>query len=61
MGIGSRVRPDAIARVTPRFCAFADFGHVADQMAAGRAWRDITMGCDRRYRAAIAACVMEVP
>jgi hypothetical protein len=34
-----------------------DFGHLAD----GRARQDITMGCDARYRAAIAACVMEAP
>jgi len=42
-------------------CTVCDFGHLADDLAAGRAWQDITMGCDARYRAAIAACVMEAP
>lgn len=41
--------------------AFADFGHVADELAGGRAWQDITRGCDLRYRAAIAACVAATP
>jgi hypothetical protein len=41
--------------------AFADFGHVADELAGGRAWQDITRGCDLRYRAAIAACVAAAP
>lgn len=42
-------------------CAFADFGHVGDELAGGRAWQDITRGCDRRFRAAIAACVEAAP
>jgi hypothetical protein len=42
-------------------CALADFGHVADELADGRAWRDITRGCDLRFRAAIAACVQAAP
>ncbi|MBR0749983.1 hypothetical protein JQ582_39345 [Bradyrhizobium japonicum] len=42
-------------------CALADFGHVADELSGGRAWQDITRGCDLRFRAAIAACVEEAP
>lgn len=42
-------------------CTVCDFGHMADDLATGRAWQDITTGCDARYRAAIAACVMEAP
>jgi hypothetical protein len=41
--------------------ALADFGHVADELADGRAWQDITRGCDLQYRAAIAACVEAAP
>jgi hypothetical protein len=42
-------------------CALADFGHVADELTGGRAWQDITRGCDFRFRAAIAACVEAAP
>ncbi len=42
-------------------CTMLDFAHVADDLAGGRAWQDITIGCDLRYRAAIAACVLEAP
>ena len=42
-------------------CALADFGHVADELAGGRAWQDITRGCDHRFQAAIAACVEAAP
>jgi hypothetical protein len=48
-------------RLLLAICAFADFGHVADEMSAGTAWQNISRGCDRRFRAAIAACVMESP
>jgi hypothetical protein len=39
----------------------ADFAHVADELSGGRAWQDITRGCDLRFRAAIAACVEATP
>ncbi|MBR0999301.1 MULTISPECIES: hypothetical protein [Bradyrhizobium] len=48
-------------RLLLAICALADFGHVADELAAGRAWQDITRGCDLRFRAAIAACVEAAP
>lgn len=48
-------------RLLLAICAFADFGHVADELSAGRAWQDITRGCDLRFRAAIAACVEAAP
>jgi hypothetical protein len=48
-------------RLLLAICAAVDFAHVADDLAAGRAWQDIAAGCDRRCRAAIAACVMEAP
>ena len=42
-------------------CTVCDFGHLANDLAADRAWQDITTGCDARLRAAIAACVMAAP
>jgi hypothetical protein len=48
-------------RLLLAICAFADFAHVADELAGGRAWQDITRGCDLRFRAAIAACVEAAP
>lgn len=48
-------------RLLLAICAFADFGHVADELVAGRAWQDITRGCDLSFRAAIAACVEAAP
>ncbi len=42
-------------------CALSDFGHVADDLSRGTAWQNITRGCDREYRAAIAACVEAAP
>ena len=39
-------------------CAAVDFAYLADDLAGGRAWQDITAGCDLRYRAAIAARVL---
>ncbi|MHC2623871.1 hypothetical protein ACVIW2_005903 [Bradyrhizobium huanghuaihaiense] len=47
-------------RLLLAICAFADFGHVADELAGGRAWQDITRGCELRFRA-IAACVEAAP
>ena len=41
--------------------AFADFGNVADDLSKGRAWQDITRGCDFAFRTAIAACVQVAP
>ncbi|WP_027545311.1 hypothetical protein [Bradyrhizobium sp. WSM2254] len=41
--------------------SLADFAHLSDELADGKAWQHMTMGCDRRYRAAIAACMMEAP
>jgi hypothetical protein len=41
--------------------ALVDFADLADDLAGARAWQDITRGCDARFRAAIAACVMEAP
>ncbi|MFQ3451794.1 hypothetical protein PMN64_00495 [Bradyrhizobium sp. UFLA01-814] len=41
--------------------AFADFGHVADDLSGNTTWQNITRGCDADYRAAIAACVMAAP
>lgn len=48
-------------RLLLAICAFADFGHVADELSAGSAWQNIARGCDSRYRAAIAACVEHSP
>jgi hypothetical protein len=42
-------------------CAVVDFTHLADDLTGGRAGQDITAGCDPRYRAAIAACVLATP
>jgi hypothetical protein len=44
-------------RVLLAICLVCDFGHLADELAGGRAWEDITMGCGPRERATIAACV----
>lgn len=41
--------------------ALVDFAHLSDELADGKARQDMTMGCDRRYRAAIAVCMMEAP
>lgn len=48
-------------RLLLAICAFADFGHVADELSGGRAWQDMTRGCDLRFRATIAACVEAAP
>ncbi|MFB6418571.1 hypothetical protein [Bradyrhizobium tunisiense] len=42
-------------------CALVDFAHLSDELADGKAWKDMTRGCDRQHRAAIAACLMEAP
>jgi hypothetical protein len=48
-------------RLLLAICTLVDFGHLADDLADGKAWQDLVTGCDRRFRAAIAACVMEAP
>jgi hypothetical protein len=48
-------------RLLLAICSLADFGHVADELSAGLAWQNIVRGCDREYRAAIAACVKHAP
>jgi hypothetical protein len=48
-------------RLLLAICTLVDFGHLADDLADGKAWQDLVMGCDRRFRAAIAACMMEAP
>jgi hypothetical protein len=47
-------------RLLRAVCAVTDFAHLADELAGGRAWQDITAGCDLRYRTAIAACIMKM-
>jgi hypothetical protein len=48
-------------RLLLALCAAVDFAHVADDLAGGRAWQDMTAGCDLRYRTAIAACILGMP
>lgn len=48
-------------RLLLAICSLADFGHVADDLAAGMAWQHIVRGCDHQYRSAIAACVEHSP
>lgn len=57
----ARVCSSGEFRLLLAICAFADFGHVADEMSTGTAWQNIVRGCDRHYRSAIAACVEHSP
>ena len=41
-------------RLLLAICTVVDFGHLADDLADGKAWQDLVMGCDRRFRVAIA-------